>query len=82
MSPVDRAGSVTGMNCLGFVLGLSSYLTKEPTSFPTFQVKARLYVTFIAVRKHNFLDSFLVLFCFVLFCVQKMFAVTIQNIIP
>ena len=48
------------------VLGLSSYLTKEPTSFPTFQVKARLYVTFIAVRKHNFHDSFLVLFCTVL----------------
>ena len=25
---------------------------------PTFQVKARLYVNFIAVRKYNFLDSF------------------------
>ena len=45
------------------VLGLN-YLTKEPPSFPTFQVKARLYVNFIAVRKYNFLDYFL--FCFVL----------------
>ena len=39
------------------VLGLN-YLTKEPPSFPTFQVKARLYVNFIAVRKYNFRDSF------------------------
>ena len=31
---------------------------KEPPSFPTFQVKARLYVNFIALRKYNFLDSF------------------------
>ena len=34
---------------------------KEPPSFPTFQVKARLYVNyvnFIAVRKYNFLASF------------------------
>ena len=31
--------------------------------FSTFQVKARLYVYFIAVRKYNFLDYFL--FCFV-----------------
>ena len=50
-----------------------SYLTKEPPSFPTFQVKARLYVNFIAVRKYNFLDYFL--FCFV----YKLFAVTIRN---
>ena len=57
------------------VLGLN-YLTKEPPSFPTFQVKARLYVNFIAVRKYNFLDYFL--FCFV----YKLFAVTIRNIIP
>ena len=38
-----------------------SYLVKEPPSFPTFQVKARLYVNyvnFIAVRKYNFLASF------------------------
>ena len=55
------------------VLGLN-YLTKEPPSFPTFQVKARLYVNFIAVRKYNFLDYFL--FCFV----YKLFAVTIRNI--
>ena len=57
------------------VLGLN-YLTKEPPSFPTFQVKARLYVNFIAVRKYNFLDYFL--FCFV----YKLFAVTIRNITP
>ena len=57
------------------VLGLN-YLTKEPPSFPTFQVKARLYVNFIAVRKYNFLDSFL--FCFA----YKIFAVTIRHIIP
>ena len=57
------------------VLGLN-YLTKEPPSFPTFQVKARLYVNFIAARKYNFLDSFL--FC----VVYKIFALTIQNIIP
>ena len=43
------------------VLGLN-YLTKEPPSFPTFQVKARLYVNFIAELKYSFLDSF----CFVL----------------
>ena len=43
------------------VLGLN-YLTKEPPSFPTFQVKARLYVNFVAVRKYNFS----ILFCFVL----------------
>ena len=49
---------------------------KEPPSCSTFQVKARLYVNFIAVRKCNFLDSFL--FCFV----YKIFAVTILNIIP
>ena len=48
------------------VLGLSSYLTKEPASFPTFQVKAKLYVNFIAVRKYNFLDSLFGLFCTVL----------------
>ena len=53
-----------------------SYLMKEPPSFPTFQVKARLYVNFIAVRKYNFLDYFL--FCFV----YKLFAVTIRNITP
>ena len=57
------------------VLGLN-YLTKEPPSFPTFQVKARLYVNFIAVRKYNCLDYFL--FCFV----YKLFAVTIRNITP
>ena len=34
---------------------------KEPPSFPTFQVKARLYVNFIALRKYNFLDSFFLL---------------------
>ena len=44
---------------------------KEPPSCSTFQVKARLYVNFIAVRKYNFLDSFL--FCFV----YKIFAVAI-----
>ena len=49
---------------------------KEPPSFPTFQVKARLYVNFIVVRKYNFLDYFL--FCFV----YKLFAVTIRNITP
>ena len=48
------------------VLGLN-YPTKEPPSFPTFQVKARLYVNFIAVPKYSFLDSFLLL----LFCVQN-----------
>ena len=58
------------------VLGLN-YLTKEPPSFPTFQVKARLYVNFIAVPKHSFLDSFL---CCCL--VYKIFAVTIRNITP
>ena len=35
-----------------------------------------IYVNIIAVRKYNFLDSFL--FCFV----YKIFAVTIRNIIP
>ena len=44
---------------------------KEPPSCSTFQVKARLYVNFIAVRKYNFLDSFF--FCFV----HKIFAGTI-----
>ena len=39
------------------VLGLN-YLTKEPPSLPTFQVKGRLYVNFIAVPKYSFLDSF------------------------
>ena len=48
---------------------------KEPPPFPTFQVKARLYVNFIALRKYNFLDSF---FCFT----YKIFAVTILNITP
>ena len=38
--------------------------------------KARLYVNSIVIRKYNFLDSFL--FCFV----NKIFAVTILNIIP
>ena len=57
------------------VLGLN-YLTKEPPSFPTFQVKARLYVNFIAVPKYSFLDSF---FCCRL--VYKIFAVTIRNIV-
>ena len=42
----------------------------------TFQLKARLYVNFIAVRKYNFLHYFL--FCFV----YEVFAVTIPNIIP
>ena len=55
------------------VIGLN-YLTKEPPSFLTFQVKARLYVNFIAVRKYNFLDSFW--FCFA----YKIFAVTNQHI--
>ena len=58
------------------VLGLN-YLTKELPSFPTFQVKARLYVNFIAVPKYSFLDSFLCC-CFV----YKIFAVTIRNITP
>ena len=44
---------------------------KEPRSCSTFQFKARLYVNFIAVRKYNFLDSFL--FCFV----YKIFVVSI-----
>ena len=59
------------------VLGLN-YLTKEPPSFPPFQVKARLYVNFIAVPKYNFFDSF---FCCCFF-VYKIFAVTIRNITP
>ena len=46
---------------------------KEPPSCLTFQVKARLYVNFIAVRKYNFLDSFL--FCFV----YKIFPVMIDS---
>ena len=54
------------------VLGLN-YLTKEPPSFLTFQVKARLYVNFIAVPKYSFLDSF---FCCCFF-VYKIFAVAI-----
>ena len=54
-----------------------NYLTKELPSFPTFQVKARLYVNFIAVPKYSFLDYFLCC-CFV----YKIFAVTIRNIIP
>ena len=58
------------------VLGLN-YLTKEPPSFPTFQVKARLYVNFIGVPKYSFLNSF---FCCCL--VYKIFAVTIRNITP
>ena len=62
------------------VFGLSSYLRKEPASFPTFQVKTKLFVNFIAVRKYNFLDSLFGLFCTVL-C-KKIFALTIQNIIP
>ena len=41
------------------VLGLN-YLTKEPPSYPTFQVKAGLYVHFIAVPKYNFFNSFFV----------------------
>ena len=41
------------------VLGLN-YLTKEPPSFPTFQVKARLYINFIAAPQYNFLVSFFV----------------------
>ena len=36
---------------------------KEPPSCSTFQVKARLYVNFIAIRKYNFLDSLFLLFC-------------------
>ena len=58
------------------VLGLN-YLTKEPPSFPTFEVKARLYVNFIGVPKCSFLDSF---FCCCL--VYKIFAVTIRDITP
>ena len=57
------------------VLGLLPY--EGTPSFPTFQVKARLYVNFIAVPKYSFLDSFLCC-CFV----YKIFAVTIRNIIP
>ena len=57
------------------VLGLN-YLKKETPSFLTFQVKTRLYVYFIAVRKYNFLDY--LSFCFV----YKLFAVTIRNITP
>ena len=53
-----------------------SFLTNEPPSFPTFQVKARLYVNFIAVRKYSFLDYLLFYF------VYKIFAVTIRNITP
>ena len=52
------------------VLSLN-YLTKEPPSFPTFQVKARLYVNFkffTAVPKYSFLDSFFLL----LFSVQTL----------
>ena len=59
------------------VLGLLPY--EEPpslSSFPTFQIKGRLYVNFFAIRKYNFLNYFL--FCFV----YKLFAVTIRNIIP
>ena len=40
---------------------------KEPPSCSTFQVKARLYVNFIALRKCNFSELF-----FVLFCVQNL----------
>ena len=48
------------------VLGL---LACEGTTFmPTFQVKARLYEHFIAVRKYNFLDSFFICFG----CVQNL----------
>ena len=53
-----------------------SHLTKEPPSFPTFQVKARQYVNFIAIRKYNFPDYFLFRL------VYKIFAVTIRNITP
>ena len=67
---------LTRWNAITVRKGRVSYLKKETPSFPTFQVKARLYVNFIAVRKYNFLDS--LLFCFV----YKIFAVTIQNIIP
>ena len=52
----------------------SYYLTKEPPSRSTFQVQARLYVKFIAVRKYNFLDFFGFTY--------KILAVTILNIIP
>ena len=59
------------------VLGLFRSLTLRRNHLhSTFQVKARLYVNFIAVLKYNFLDSFL--FCFV----YKIFAVTTRNIIP
>ena len=59
------------------VLGLFRSLTLRRNHLrSTFQVKARLYVNFIAVRKYNFLSSFL--FCFV----YKIFAVTTRNIIP
>jgi len=43
----------------------------------TFQVKARLYVNFIAVRKYNFLDSFLC--CFVY---KVIFANDLINLSP
>ena len=43
-----------------FGLGLLAF---EGTTFtPTFQVKARLYVKFNAVRKYDFLDSFFFFF--------------------
>ena len=50
------------------VLGLN-YLTKEPPSFPTFQVKARLYGDFIAVPKYNFFGSF---FAVVVLCTKSL----------
>ena len=52
------------------VLDLSSYLTKEPASFPTFQVKGELYVNLL--RYGNTIFSILYLVCFVLFCVQNL----------
>ena len=60
---------------IAYLCGMT-YLDYDQTMTQDFQVKARLYVNFIAVRKYNFLDSFL--FCFV----YKIFAVTILNVIP
>ena len=51
-------------------------LTLRRNHLHSFQVKARLYINFIALRKYNFLDYFL--FCFM----YKIFAVTIRNITP
>ena len=56
------------------IFGKKPFLKKFSSSHGL--VKTRLYVNFIAVRKYDFLDYFLL--CFV----YKIFAVTILNIIP